>query len=333
MRQYDTPACGRGSRGPAWGAGGRAAVGHVPPAFGRKHLLRGWMAKTGGAACFFLLALQPPLALWRAPAATITNYLSRNGVQSWLNINVGDTVVWVNQQPSFLGTNFVESYSGEWSSPAMVNVGDSFSFTFTNAGFYAYRTGVSGYGGTKGLPGTVTVNGWTGAPPAVTILTPLDGSFFPPTRSRWCRHGRRTWTISPRCSILPVRTSSASEPPEPASRFRPRMRRRGPNLPQGQYALVAKAIEQRRRGHFVTARQHHNRPRLSGLGRQKAAHGRNAVLLRRHPRGEHVGLWLRRRVADTHCAWGLRQKPGVFVDESVRGAPVSSRFYQMGFGR
>ncbi len=85
---------------------------------------------------------------------------------------MGDTVVWLNKA----GANYVQSYGGEWSSPTL-NPGDSFSFTFTNAGFYAYRTGVA-CGPGQLMPGTITVDAWTGAPPAVTIITPLDGSVF-----------------------------------------------------------------------------------------------------------------------------------------------------------
>jgi len=63
-----------------------------------------------------------------AAAATITNILSAPGFGSYqgypgwqmqvMTINAGDTVVWVNQQTS-PSTNFVESYGGEWSSPAL----------------------------------------------------------------------------------------------------------------------------------------------------------------------------------------------------------------------
>jgi len=291
------------------------------------------MAKTRGAACFFLLALQLPLALWRAPAATITNYLSRDGVQYWLNINVGDTVVWVNQQPLFLGTNFVESYGGEWSSPPMVNVGDSFSFTFTNTGFYAYRTGVSGYGGTKGLPGTVTVNGWTGAPPAVTILTPLDGSFFSPNTLQvvqaWATNMDNITQMQyfAGTNLIGIGTAGANLP------FSPQYAAAWSNLPQGQYALVAKAIDN---AGVVTSSQ----PVTITIVPYYAVWG-----ARRLPTGEMLffydaipvqnmlvegfdNLWLTRTVLGAYV-----RSPGVFVDETVRQAPVASRFYLMGFGR
>src|SRR5437899_6875985 len=113
-------------------------------------------------------------------AATLTNYL--NDSPYWLYhslvVNVGDTIVWVNQQDVHLGTNYIESFGGEFKSPLM-NTGDSFSFRFTNAGFYAYRTGLQKSHPTPGAEatvGTITVNAWTGSPPAVTLNAPLNGS-------------------------------------------------------------------------------------------------------------------------------------------------------------
>jgi Bacterial Ig domain len=114
----------------------------------------------------------------RAAAATITNYLGIPWQQANLAVNVGDTVVWVNQQTS-PSTNYVESYGGEWKA-ALPNQGDSFSFTFTNAGFYAYRTGLPSVTFTYPVNvGTVAVNGWTDTVPAVTINTPVNGFYFP----------------------------------------------------------------------------------------------------------------------------------------------------------
>ena len=117
----------------------------------------------------------------RAAAATITNHLQylSYGMPGYpwrqynLAVNVGDTVVWVNEGTELGAPNYVESYGGEWKSPAL-NLGDSFSFTFTTPGFYAYRTGL---GGTfENLVGAITVSAWAGAPAPVTINTPVDGS-------------------------------------------------------------------------------------------------------------------------------------------------------------
>jgi len=113
------------------------------------------------------------LFLGRVEATTITNYLE-DCWYCWLyslTVYAGDTVVWVN---SGLGwpTNYVESYGGEWSSGPLLP-GDQFSFTFTKPGFFAYRTLE------PELSGTVTVMGWTDAPPAVAINMPMDGAVVP----------------------------------------------------------------------------------------------------------------------------------------------------------
>jgi plastocyanin len=124
-------------------------------------------AKT--AICVLCSAVSLLSPTERAEATTVTNYLNYPSYYRWqysLGVNVGDTVVWVNQWPTNSGTNYVESYGGEWKSPPL-NSGDSFSFTFTNAGFFAYRA--------RDAFGTVTVMAWTNAPPALTINTLVDG--------------------------------------------------------------------------------------------------------------------------------------------------------------
>ena len=121
-------------------------------------------------------------ALWLAvivnlaSAATITNYFGGPYAPNPQNlaVNSGDTVVWVNA-PQGASTDYVESYGGEWRSPLLA-IGASFSVTFPNPGFYAYRTSESADSGRTS--GTVTVRGWTNQPPAVTINTPMDGFLF-----------------------------------------------------------------------------------------------------------------------------------------------------------
>ncbi len=114
-------------------------------------------------------------SLCEVGATTITNYLAPpvEWQQFSIAVNVGDTVVWVNPGQ----TNYVESYGGEWKSP-LLGVGDSFAFTFTNSRFYAYHTGTV-LGGAALVSGAVTVNAWTGAPPALMINTPVEGSVVP----------------------------------------------------------------------------------------------------------------------------------------------------------
>ncbi len=220
MEQYHTPTSERVPHGHTWGTSGTTASDGGAPAPGRGHPVHAWKAKTAGATCFLFLALLLPLAPWRAPAATITNYLAFRVApgpqwdQQSIAINVGDTIVWVNQQAA-PPTNYVESYGGQWRG-ALPNPGDSFAFTFTNAGFYAYRTGllVSPDEGFSVVAGTITVSDWTDAPPAVTINSPMDGALLP---AAWFLHGSlgvsrlvealwRTLTISSRSSISRIQT-------------------------------------------------------------------------------------------------------------------------------
>jgi hypothetical protein len=112
-----------------------------------------------------------------AAAATVTNYLGAFAAPVpfcySLAVNAGDTVVWVNAVPSYEGTSHVESYGGEFNSPPLA-AGDVFSYTFTNAGFYAYRTGVW----YDSPAGTVAVASWTSAPPAIAINSPVEGELI-----------------------------------------------------------------------------------------------------------------------------------------------------------
>ena len=140
---------------------------------------RALRAKRAFAVIFPVCSLR--LLPSRSEAATISNYLSpaEGWPQMSLAINVGDTMVWVNQQACW-PTNYVESYGGEWKSPVLAP-GDSFSFTFTNAGFYAYRTALYIPGMTPVIGvGSVAVSAWTSAPPALTINSPMEGFIFPP---------------------------------------------------------------------------------------------------------------------------------------------------------
>jgi Bacterial Ig domain len=130
-----------------------------------------------GPRAFVLFAL-----VWALPAigdgATVTNILGNVYLQFFnLCINVGDVVVWVNQGSA---TNTTASYGGAWSSPPLAP-GDAFAFTFTQSGFYAYRTGDPSTPYT--VWGAITVNGWTNAPPVVTINSPADNSVAYPFQS------------------------------------------------------------------------------------------------------------------------------------------------------
>lgn len=99
-------------------------------------------------------------------AANVLVALTNGGADpSRIAINAGDTVTW-RMTTGF--SNFTESLSSEWKSPLLTNTTATFSYRFTNAGFFVYRT--------AGAPGAITVIPWSNSPPAVTIITPVDGS-------------------------------------------------------------------------------------------------------------------------------------------------------------
>lgn len=100
-------------------------------------------------------------------------------------VNVGDTVTWHAGGGSNIQS--VESYTGEFSSPVLVERGSSFSYTFSRPGFYPYRhiprEPIAPYDPTASAfflarQGTVTVLPRSNQPPAITINTPLDGFHF-----------------------------------------------------------------------------------------------------------------------------------------------------------
>jgi len=85
-----------------------------------------------------------------------------------VSINLGDTVVWRREFPADPSSYFVESYTGEWKSPAITT--NSFSFTVTSPGTFYYRSSAA--------PGTVTVVASTNPPPDLSIAAPPDGFRF-----------------------------------------------------------------------------------------------------------------------------------------------------------
>ncbi len=119
----------------------------------------GQHARIGAFTCLVIGGILHP---WPSTATTLTNNLS--SLSYTLVVNVGDTVVWLNPGG---GTNYVESLDGEWTS-GILQQDESCAFTFTKAGFYAYRMRFSTFG-------VVTVRAWTDAPPAVTLNIPMDG--------------------------------------------------------------------------------------------------------------------------------------------------------------
>jgi plastocyanin len=94
-----------------------------------------------------------------------------------LTVNVGDTVTWVNQDPTFHDTTSGVGRvpSGVWKSPLLGN-GGSFSFTFNVApGTYPYYCTPHVF--TFNMVGSVTVLP-PNTPPSVSITSPQNGAKF-----------------------------------------------------------------------------------------------------------------------------------------------------------
>jgi len=280
--------------------------------------------------CVAALALALLTVRERAGASTITVGLQS---QYWplysLAVNAGDTVTWVNWQQSFLGTNYVESYGGEWKSPPM-NLGDSFSFTFTNPGFYAYRTGTAGAPGAL-LPGAVTVSAWTNAPPAVTLNSPVAGSVLSFTEGGWVQasvtnaDGPAEMQYFANSSLIAI----ATNPPYAIAW--------GPFLPeaQGQYLIVAKAIDRQGAVAWSQPVSVTVGPEIAVWGAKRLPTGEMLFFYSSEPNGSALHFTI--HSSDSALMTGatpLAQViyPGVFVDEGLRGTAVPRRFYSIWLG-
>jgi len=293
---------------------------------------------------YWLGSLIPVLilvALWNlgatemAEATTVTNYLNYSSFYGWqysLGVNVGDTVVWVNQWPTNSGTNYVESYGGEWASGPL-NSGDTFSFSFTNAGFFAYHTRAPNRPGRTA--GTITVVGWTDAPPAVTINTPLDGAVI-------SFDIRVQASVTNPATIAQIEYFADSDLIGTATNW-PFAIQWLRWFQHGRYSVVAKAMD--RQG-SVTWSQPINviegsdfniwGPRLLPTGEllffYNAIPSGTAGYLAESDRPSFL-----RDICSpiTYTNWSLGEVsfPGVFVDESVRGGAAQMRFYGIVAGR
>ncbi|MEP6662566.1 MAG: Ig-like domain-containing protein [Verrucomicrobiota bacterium] len=111
-------------------------------------------------------------------ATIIVNLSSFQFVPKDLTVNVGDTVTWTNLDnvlhDTTSGTNRVPS--GVWHSP-LFGKGDTFSFTFTNAGFYSYYC--TPHAQIFNMVGSVTVT-LPNVAPTVNIIDPPAGTNFRP---------------------------------------------------------------------------------------------------------------------------------------------------------
>jgi hypothetical protein len=261
-------------------------------------------------------------------SSVLTNYLFffDSSFSYWpqysLAVNLGDTLVWVNQQPIDVGSNYVESYGGEWKSPVM-NPGDSFAFTFERPGFYAYRTGIPI--GAVNAAGTVTVNAWTGAPPAVTINAPVDGAFLGPFQNLVQA------SVTNPANIALVQYFANSNLIGAATNAPYAVNWGG--VMAGSYVLTAEAIDLQ--GGAAWSQQVHVTvtPPLYLWGTRVLPTGELLFYYNYAPPGGGLRFLASTDgfPATNRAFLGQIRYSGVIVDESVRGANVPARFYGFRF--
>jgi len=263
------------------------------------------------------------LSLGRVEATTITNYLE-DCWYCWLyslTVYAGDTVVWVNPNPGW-PTNYVESYGGEWSSGPLLP-GDQFSFTFTKPGFFAYRTLE------PELSGTVTVMGWTDAPPAVAINMPMDGAVVP-----W-QWGIRVLASATNTADLVSIEFYANADSIGVATNSPYTVLWGAGL-QAQYVLRAKATDREGKVTWSPPVRVNGGPSTGVWGPRRLPGGEMLVFYNNVPRVGPSSLVATDSPSLLHgpCSRGYTyllsvylSGPGVFVDKSVRGGAVPRRFY------
>ncbi|SRR5260221_7555042 len=128
------------------------------------------MARPKGLVGFCIVLLSQHLQ-----AANVVLYLYSCGIDPVPNIrvNVGDSVTWQSRD---LNIYTLESYTGEWQSFMVGFDSSKFTFAFNRPGTFYYRS----VGSLAITSGTITVVPLTNSPPAVTIISPVDGFSFVP---------------------------------------------------------------------------------------------------------------------------------------------------------
>jgi plastocyanin len=89
---------------------------------------------------------------------------------SSLQINVGDRVIWTNQDDDD-DSHSATSNNGAWTGGLMVGFGDQFSVTFSSPGPFFYHDIFDGFSG------SITVLA-ANTPPSVSITNPASGASF-----------------------------------------------------------------------------------------------------------------------------------------------------------
>jgi len=128
--------------------------------------------KTFTLSLFFWLICSLPQ--WACAATVPVDVLDGDLDPPTLSINLGDTVVWTNEN-TFLT---IRSYDGGWNSE-LLQPHETAAVTFPKAGFFPYKTQYGGTGAGEFLDaGTITVRPWSNSPPPITLNFPIEGFFF-----------------------------------------------------------------------------------------------------------------------------------------------------------
>lgn len=134
-----------------------------------------WYRSLRGAALGLLVAAGAN-AVHAAPQQVLIQGFAY--VPAEVSVTMGESVTWT-QKDTIRHTSTSDSAPPVWSSP-LLSVNQTFSFTFTAAGTYAYHCAPH-----PSMKGSVTVvaQAATNQPPAVQITAPADGAAFEPASS------------------------------------------------------------------------------------------------------------------------------------------------------
>ena len=194
-----------------------------------------WIA----AGALSLLLLAAPLAVDAATSAvSIAGFAF---APAGITINVGDTVRWTNNEGSAIFHTSTAD-NGTWDSKVLAN-GQSFSFTFTVAGTFAYHCAVH-----PSMRGSVTVVGpatpapTPPPPPPPTLPPPPPTTLRPSPTSGRDRTGSMAPTPSPSAEATATPSASAVAAAAPsASASSPPAPTDGAPLVGGAVAIVVLA--------------------------------------------------------------------------------------------
>ncbi len=134
------------------------------------------MIKQPFLPAFLLLTIGLVLTSARARSATYNVLVDGSGFSpATLPINVGDTVVWVNNDDNddaHTATSDLSPTKQDYWNAYLFNYEDFYAKTFNNAGTFTYRDQLTGN------TGSIVVSGTVNQPPEVAITNPAPNAVF-----------------------------------------------------------------------------------------------------------------------------------------------------------